>query len=179
VILPLIIVSALTSTFCYYIEPGSFYLRDLIEKGQYMRPGTDAKVLSDLSVRELVETDYHTVAGNMLLKDFIEEIKQSQKYLFPVEDHVNSKYLGVIFIDRIRPYLYDSQMHTVLMAEQVMETNIPQVAPDDELADVLSIMENARLSSLPVVQNGRFIGMLSKSVLLDHYRKELIVQTGG
>ncbi|MGD9366055.1 MAG: chloride channel protein [Desulfobacteraceae bacterium] len=178
VILPLIIVSALTSTFCYYLEPGSFYLRDLIEKGQYMRPGTDAKVLSDLSVRELVETDYHTVAGNMLLKDFIEVIKQSQKYLFPVEDHVDSRYLGVIFIDRIRPYLYDSHMHAVLMAEQVMETNIPQVAPDDELADVLNIMENARLSSLPVVENGRFVGMLSKSVLLDHYRKELIVQTG-
>jgi CIC family chloride channel protein len=178
VILPLIIVSALTSTFCYYIEPGSFYLRDLIEKGQYMRPGTDAKVLSDLSVRELIETDYHTVAGNMLLKDFIEVIKQSQKYLFPVEDHVDSRYLGVIFIDRIRPYLYDSHMHTVLMAEQVMETNIPQVTPDDELADVLNIMENVRLSSLPVVENGRFIGMLSKSVLLDHYRKELIVQTG-
>ena len=32
VILPLIIVSALTSTFCYYIEPASFYLRDLIKK---------------------------------------------------------------------------------------------------------------------------------------------------
>jgi CIC family chloride channel protein len=44
VILPLIIVSALTSTFCYYIEPASFYLRDLIEKGQYMLPGTDARV---------------------------------------------------------------------------------------------------------------------------------------
>lgn len=178
VILPLIIVSALTSTFCHYIEPGSFYLRDLIEKGQYLRPGTDARVLADLSVRELVETDYLAVPGNMLLKDFIDVIKHSQKYLFPVEDHTDSRYLGMIFIDRIRPYLYDSQMHTVLMTEQVMEINVPQVDLDDELADVLNIMENARLSSLPVVANGRFVGMLSKSVLLDYYRKELIVQTG-
>jgi CIC family chloride channel protein len=178
VILPLIIVSALTSTFCHYIEPGSFYLRDLIEKGQYLRPGTDARVLSDLSVRELVETDYLAVPGNMLLKDFIDVIKYSQKYLFPVEDHTDSHYLGMIFVDRIRPYLYDSQMHTVLMTEQVMEINVPQIDPDDELADVLNIMENARLSSLPVVANGRFVGMLSKSVLLDYYRKELIVQTG-
>jgi CIC family chloride channel protein len=178
VILPLIVVSALTSTFCHYIEPGSFYLRDLIERGQYLRPGTDARVLSDLSVRELVETDYHTVPGNMLLKEFIEVITHCQKYLFPVEDHTDNRYLGMIFIDRIRPYLFDPQMHTVLMAEQVMETNVPRVAPDDELSDVLNIMENARLSSLPVVENGRFVGMVSKSVLLDHYRKELIVQTG-
>jgi CIC family chloride channel protein len=178
VILPLIIVSALTSTFCHYIEPGSFYLRDLIEKGQYLRPGTDARVLSDLSVRELVETDYLAVPGNMLLKDFIDVIKHSQKYLFPVEDHDDSRYLGMIFIDRIRPYLYDTQMHTMLMTEQVMEINVPQIDPDDELSDVLNIMEYARLSSLPVVENGRFVGMLSKSVLLDYYRKELIVQTG-
>jgi CIC family chloride channel protein len=178
VILPLIIVSALTSTFCYYIEPASFYLRDLIEKGQYMRPGTDAKVLSDLSVRELVETDYLPVPGNMVLKDFIEVIKHSQKYLFPVEDHLDGQYLGMIFIDRIRPYLFDSQMLNVLVTEQVMEVRVPRVSPDDDLADVLNIMENTRLSKLPVVDNGRFVGMLSKSLLLDHYRKELIVQTG-
>jgi CIC family chloride channel protein len=178
VILPLIIVSALTSTFCYYIEPASFYLRDLIEKGQYMRPGTDAKVLSDLSVRELVETDYLPVPGNMVLKDFIEVIKHSQKYLFPVEDHLDGQYIGMIFIDRIRPYLFDSQMLNVLVTEQVMEARVPRVSPDDELADVLNIMENTRLSKLPVVDNGRFVGMLSKSLLLDHYRKELIVQTG-
>ncbi len=178
VILPLIIVSALTSTFCYYIEPASFYLRDLIEKGQYMRPGTDAKVLSDLSVRELVETDYLPVPGNMVLKDFIEVIKHSQKYLFPVEDHLDGQYIGMIFIDRIRPYLFDSQMLNVLVTEQVMEARVPRVSPDDELADVLNIMENTRLSKLPVVDNGRFVGMISKSLLLDHYRKELIVQTG-
>jgi CIC family chloride channel protein len=178
VILPLIIVSALTSTFCYYIEPASFYLRDLIEKGQYLRPGTDARVLSDLTVRELVETDYLTVPGDMLIKDFIDAIKYSHRYLFPVEDRDSSCYLGMIFIDRIRPYLFDFQMHGVLMTEQVMEINVPTVKPDDELADVLSLMQREGLSSLPVVENNRFLGMLSKSVLLDHYRKELIVQTG-
>ncbi len=178
VILPLIIVSALTSTFCYYIEPTSFYLRDLIEKGQYMLPGTDARVLSDLTVRELVETDYLSVPNDMLLKEFIDVIKHSHRYLFPVQDRDTSKYVGMIFIDRIRPYLFDPHMHAVLMTEQVMDRAVPAVKPDDELADVLNLMERSRLSSLPVVESNRFVGMLSKSVLLDHYRKELIVQTG-
>ena len=178
VILPLMIVSALTSTFCYYIEPGSFYLRELIERGQYLRPGTDARVLSDLTVRELVETDNLTVPGDMLLKDFIEAIKYSRHYLFPVVDRNTSRYLGMIFIDRIRPYLFDPQMHAVLITEQVMETTVPNVSPDEEVSDVLNLMERSQLSALPVVENGRFVGMLSKATLLDHYRKELIVQTG-
>ena len=48
VILPLIIVSAISTTICHYMEPASFYLKDLVEKGQLMRPGTDARVLLQL-----------------------------------------------------------------------------------------------------------------------------------
>jgi CIC family chloride channel protein len=178
VILPLIIVSTLTSTFCHYIEPGSFYLRELIEKGQYMRPGTDARVLSDLTIHELIEYDHTTVYSDTLLKDFIEVYKQSPHDFFAVEDRGSSRYVGMILPDRIRPFLFDAQMHSVLIVEQVMETRIPQIHPDDDLSDVLNLMDHARLHSLPVVENQRFIGMLSKATLLDHYRKELVVQTG-
>lgn len=179
VILPLIIVSALTSTFCYYIEPASFYLKELIEKGQYLLPGTDARVLSDLTVRELVDTEVAVVPNDMLLSQFIDMIIHSHHTQFPVEDRGSSRYLGMIYVHKIRPYLFDAHMHAMLMAEQVMDGNIPQVNPDDDLADVIAIMESRRLDSLPVVENHRFVGMLSKSALLDHYRKELIVQTGA
>ena len=178
VILPLIIVSTLTSTFCHYIQPGSFYLRDLIEKGQYLRPGTDARVLSDLTVRELIEYDHRTVHSDMLFSELVDVIKSSQHHHFPVEDRESGRFLGMIFLDRIRPYLYDPQMHSVLILEQVMETHVPSVQPDEELSDVLNRMDQAQMQILPVVDNERFIGMLSKATLLDHYRKELVVQTG-
>ena len=178
VILPLIIVSTLTSTFCHYIESGSYYLRDLIEQGQYLRPGTDARVLSDMTVAELVDSDRLVIPGDMLLKDFIEEIKYSHQYTFPVIDRHTSHYLGIVFLDRVRPYLFDMQMHNVLIVEQIMETNVPTVKPDDDLAEVLNRMEEIGVYILPVVENRHFVGMLAKATLLDHYRKELIVQTG-
>jgi CIC family chloride channel protein len=179
VILPLIVVSTLTSTLCFYIEPGSYYLRELIEKGQYLRPGTDARVLSDLTVAELVESGYRSVPGDMLLRELVTLLEHSRGYLFPVHEPGSGRYLGMVFVDRIRPYLFDPQMHAVLIMEQIMETDVPTVRGGDELADVLNLMETQGLSALPVVENERFVGMLSKAVLLDHYRKELIVQTGG
>lgn len=179
VVLPLIIVSALTSTFCYYIEPASFYLRDLIEKGQFLRPGTDARVLSDLTVRELVDKVTTTVPGDMLLRDFLPILEGSRQHRFPVVDRHSGNYQGIIYVDRIRPYLFDSQMHAVLMVEQVMDESVPTVSTDDELADVLGLMERRGLNTLPVVEKHHFVGMLSKSTLLDHYRKELIVQAGN
>jgi chloride channel protein, CIC family len=177
VILPLIVVATLTSLGCYYFEPGSFYLRELIEKGQYSRPGTDARVLSDLTVAELVETGYPRIAGDMVLSDFVRIIENSRRYHFPVEDRTDGRYLGLIFVDHIRPYLFDPQMHPIVMMEQLMES-VPTVRLGDNLPDVLDLMDREGFSALPVVEEQRFVGMLSKATVLDHYRKELIVQTG-
>jgi len=178
VILPLIIVSALTSTFCYYIEPGSFYLRELIEKGQYMPPGTDARVLSDLTVGELVEAGHIDVPGDMVLGEFVTILKQSEARVFPVVERNTSRFLGIVLVDRVRAYLFDRQMHSVLIVEQIMESNVPTVRSDDELADVINLMESKGFDALPVVDQQQFVGMISKATLLDHYRKELIVQAG-
>jgi chloride channel protein, CIC family len=177
VILPLIIVATLTSTFCYYFEPGSFYLRELIETGQYSRPGTDTRVLSDMTVAELVDTDYTRIRGDMLLSEFVKIIERTGRYHFPVEDR-DGRYQGLVLVDRIRPYLFDPQLHLVVVMEQIMETAVPTVRLADEMADVLGLMEREGLSALPVVEEQHFVGMLSKATVLDHYRKELIVQTG-
>ena len=48
---------------------------------------------------------------------------------------------------------------------------------DDELSEILHRMEAQRMNNIPVVANGKFIGMLSKTTLLEHYREELIAQT--
>ena len=177
VILPLIIVSAISTSLCHYIEPASFYLRDLVEKGQLMRPGTDARVLADLEVRELLETDCISVHNDMLLRDFVDIVKQSRRNLFPVENRQNGHFQGMIYMDDIRPYLFDPLMYDTVLVGQLMDTRVKTVSPDDDVVEVLEQMDADRLFNMPVVVNNRFVGMISKSTLLDQYRKELMVQT--
>lgn len=176
VILPLIIVSAVSTTLCHYIEPASFYLKDLVEKGQLLRPGTDARVLSDLSVEELLEKDCIRVNQNMRLRDFIGIIKKSHRNHFPVEEEKTGRFLGMIHLDDIRPYLFNPGMYDVVMLGQIM-TKADAVSPDEDLQRILQKMDAKRLFSMPVVANDRFLGMISKATLLDQYRKELMVQT--
>lgn len=179
VIVPLIIVSVLTATFCHYLEPGSFYLRELIERGDYMRPGTDARVLADLKVQEVMTAEPVSVPNDMLLGDFVNLLEQTPGLVYPVYDCDSGDYLGMVFADRIRPYLFDPRMHTMLIVEQLMADDIPAVQAGDDLAGALELMDAHGLQHLPVVAGHRCIGVLSKEKLLDHYRKELIVQTGG
>jgi len=178
VILPLIIVSAISTTLCHWIEPASFYLKDLVDLGHLLRPGTDARVLSDMTVRELIEKDCITVKQNMLLREFINIVQQSRRNYFPVENEANNHFLGMIHLDDIRPYLFNPVMYDTVLIGQIMDTNVEVVHPDDDLSEILSRMDEQHLFSMPVVANNRFIGLVSKATLLDKYRKELMVQTG-
>lgn len=177
VILPLIVVSALSSTVCHFIEPASFYFRELVEKGQLLRPGTDARVLSDLSVRELLEKDCICVHPDTLLRDFIPVVRRSRRNYFPVEDRNSGRFLGMIHLDSIRPYLFNTAMYDAVILEQIMDTDVDTIHPDDDLSEVLRTMDERKLFSMPAVSNKRFRGMISKATLLDQYRKELRVQT--
>ncbi len=177
VILPLIIVSAISTTGCHYLEPASFYLKDLVERGQLLRPGTDARVLSDLTVSEVLETDCITVTRDMRLRDFIEIVKQSHRNHFPVEDGRTGTFVGMIHLDDIRLYLFDPIMYDAVILEQIMDPYVDTVQPEDDLGEVLRRMDEKRLFSMPVIAKNRFVGMISKATLLDQYRKELRVQT--
>lgn len=177
VILPLIVISSLSATLCYYFEPASFYMKDLIERGQLLRPGTDGRVLSDLSISELLEKDCIAVTPDMPLREFVDLITRSRRNYFPVEDPETRAFLGMVKFDDIRPYLFDAMMYDAVFVEQIMDTRGPVVHTGDDLADVLRIMDARGLFSLPVLSNKRFVGMISKATLLDQYRKELMVQT--
>jgi CIC family chloride channel protein len=178
VILPLIVVSAVSTTLCHYIEPASYYLKDLVEQGQLLRPGTDARVLTDLSIQELLETDYICVDPNMRLADFIDVVKSSRRSHFPVEDPQSKQFIGLIDLADIRPFLFDTAMHPAVLTGQLVNKKVQTVSLHDDLSEVLQKMDQARLLSMPVVGDNRFLGMVSKATLLDKYRKELMVQTG-
>ncbi len=177
VILPLIIVSAISATLCQYIEPSSFYLKELVDRGHLLRPGTDARVLSDLSIKELLETDCIRVSQNMTLREFIKIVETSRRNYFPVEDEATGEFVGMLHLDDIRPYLFNRMLYDAVLVGQIMDPNVETISPDEDLTDVLHKMDSEKLFSMPVVTNKRFIGMISKATLLDKYRKELMVQT--
>ncbi|MBF0202019.1 MAG: chloride channel protein [Desulfamplus sp.] len=177
VMLPLIIVSALSTTMTHYFEPASFYLKELSEKGQLLRPGTDSRVLADISIREVIEKDCISVHPGMLLREFLYTVKRSTRNYFPVEDPETGRFLGMMRLDQIKPYFFNSVMYDTVIVEQIMEANPETVQYDDDLTEVLNRMDQKGEFSIPVVSDGKFVGMISKATLLDKYRDELKVQT--
>jgi CIC family chloride channel protein len=176
-ILPLILVSSISSTMSQYLEPASFYFKELMERGQFMRPGTDARILSDLSLKEIIDINYVKVSENMVFRDFINIIKLSEQNFFPVIEDETEIYLGVIQISAIRKYVLDPDMYDMVFLNQIMDTEVATASLEDDLQDVLDMMDLHNMDNIPVVENDRFIGMITKTKILDLYRRELIMQT--
>jgi CIC family chloride channel protein len=175
VLASVVLVSVLSTTMSGIFEPLSFYHKDLVRKGLLLRARTDARVLSEIRVVELLEKDCRIVSPSMKLGDFVRLVATSKRNYFPVEND-DKEFLGIVKLDTVRSFLFDRMLYDSVLVEEIMETDIPTIHPDDSLADVISTMDSISAFSLPVVEHGRFLGLISKATLLDHYRLEMAAQ---
>ena len=110
----------------------------------------------------------------MLLGEFVEVFKHAHRNYFPVVNK-EQQCVGVVFLDDVRSYLFDSQLYPLVTMGTIMR-NLPNIDLQEPTDEALEKFEMSQVWSLPVVENGRFLGMLSKSTLFDHYRRELQIQ---
>jgi CIC family chloride channel protein len=176
-ILPLLIVSFLAATLVKLAEKNSIYVQELVRKGMLVRPRTDAHILSDLRVDELLEKDCTRIRPDMTLEQMVPVIQKSRRNYFPVEDRESGKFLGMVTFDDIKPYLFTQNLLPTIIVEEVMRTDLLLVDRKDRVVDILKKFDMSESWSLPVVEEDRFVGLISKATLLDHYRKELLAQT--
>jgi CIC family chloride channel protein len=176
-ILPLILVAAISATLCHWLEPVSFYYEKLVSRGELLRPRTDARLLADLDVSELIERECIVVNENTRLREMIPIIGQVSQDFFPVQDSKTGDFLGVTRLDHIRPYLFNQALYDAVIMAEIMDIHVPRVSPRDDIKTVIELMDKTHAQSLPVVHLNKFLGMVSKVTILDRYRKELVVQS--
>ena len=148
-----------------------------MEKGFLRRPRTDARILADIDIEELLEKDFVPVNPEMLLVDVIPAIIQSKRNYFPVIDKKTGIYQGIVDLNSIKSYIFEPELRHSIIVEEVMQMNFPPVSIKDSMIDILNKFDISNAWSLPVISDKKFIGLVSKSRILDHYRKELKAQT--
>lgn len=176
-ILPLLLVSFLTYTIVKLVEKHSIYHHELVQKGFLLRPRTDKRILAEIQPAELLETDLITISPNMLLKDLVPIIERSRRNYFPVEDPETENFLGMVYLNDIKSYLFNPTLQNSIIVEEIMQTDLTIVSLTANMTDILKIFDTTGAWSLPVVEGNKFFGLISKATLLDHYRKELKVET--
>ena len=174
-ILPLMLTASSAMVVSSFFEIGSVYTQDLIKQGSLIKRGTDRYLLHHLNIGDILDKDFITIREDLLLRNFIEEFKKARRNYFPVLNKEN-KCVGVVFLDDIRPHLFDRSLYDLVTMGSVMR-NLPLISLNEPISAALDKFETSKAWSLPVVEGDQFLGMLSKSTLFDHYRRELQIQS--
>lgn len=167
--LPLLIVSSLSYMTIKAFVPYSIYSMRLAKRGELMTHAKDKQVLNLLSIKSVVETDFKEVHPEMTLKDMVDTIATSNRNLFPVTDK-EGQLKGVVLLDDIRNIMFRTDLYRKMTVSRFMAMPPARIELGDTMANVMKIFDKTHAWNLPVVDNGRYVGFVSKSKIFNSYR---------
>ncbi|MCB0736221.1 MAG: chloride channel protein, partial [Bacteroidetes bacterium] len=175
-IIPLMIVSALSYATVRYFEKNSHYTHELAKKGQILFHDKDKTVLNILKLEKLVETEFTAVDVNGTLRDITEAVSNSKRNIYPVLG-ANQKYYGVVALDDIRQLMFKQEALDTVTVKDIMHRPQHYVTYGETMEDVMKKFEESGYWNLPVLEGEKYIGFLSKSKIFGHYRNLLKKET--
>lgn len=170
--LPLLIVSTLSYMTIRIFEPYSIYTMRLAKKGELLTHEKDKAVLTLLKVDNLIETDFKAVHPEMSLKEVVDIIATSSRNLFPVIDS-DGMLKGVVLLDDIRNIMFRSDLYRKMTVRRFMSMPPAKIDITDSMDKVMNTFDKTNAWNLPVVQDGKYIGFVSKSKIFNSYRRVL------
>lgn len=171
--LPLMLVSAVAYSTNSYFEKYSFYTSKLIKSGDLIPShDKDKQVLSLISIEKMIETDLLQIHPSQSLEDLVSLIKKSKRNIFPVVNE-NDELKGIITLDDVREIMFDPDSQKSLIAETLMHRPPETVQSNEKMSDVMAKFEKTGAWNLPVIDNGKYVGIVSKSRIFNAYRTKL------
>lgn len=171
--IPLMIVSALSMTVTHLFEPLSMDSKKLSAMLRGSIETRDKFLLSKLDVSELIETNFSVVNPEDDLQALIRVIAQSNRNIFPVVDE-NQNLLGIVHLDKIRSVVFDPTRNPAITVRELMSKPAAVIQANENLHQVLNKFEETKSWNLPVIDQEKYVGFLSKSSILTRYRNELL-----
>ena len=170
--LPLLIVSTISYGTIKIFEPYSIYTMRLARRGELLTHQKDKAVLTLLKVNNVIETDFLSVKPDMNLKQMVDVISQSKRNLFPVLNE-QQELIGVVLLDEIRNIMFRPDLYKRLYVSKFMSIPPARIDVSDSMDKVMKQFDDTGAWNLPVVDNGRYVGFVSKSKIFNSYRRVL------
>jgi CIC family chloride channel protein len=169
---PLMLVSAISYMTISYFEKYSIYTKNLIERGHYIPHDKDKQLLATMNVARVIEKDLLTIKPDQKLKDLVKHVRKSKRNIFPVVDDENIL-VGIIMLDDIRNIMFDETAREEITISSLMKQPPAFVSSKDSMQAVMNTFERYGVWNLPVIDQGRYVGFVSKSRIFNTYRLKL------
>jgi chloride channel protein, CIC family len=172
---PLMIVSAFSYFISRYFEPYSIYTKRLAARGLLLTQNKDKTILARMKLRKLIETDFIPVRPTDTLGQLVDTFANSKRNMFPVLDE-SGQLIGLVQLETIREIMFQTERYDSTFVSDLMTK--PEITIDvgESMVEVMRIFEQFHAWNIPVTENGNYLGFVSKSTMLTHYRSKMAKQ---
>jgi len=171
--IPLIV----TASSCYltakYFEKDSIYTKELRSKGEALTHHKDRNILTLLKIDRVIEKDCISLQTSDSLRQIVELFRKYDRNLFPVLGKEN-ELLGMVMLNDIRDKMFVSELlDTTFVIDYYMQ---PPMVIDyyDSFERIMKVFDDTQAWNLPVIKEGKFAGIISRSKLYSEYRKLMV-----
>lgn len=154
------------------MEPYSIYARRLAIRGDLITHNKDKAVLTLMKLNKVIETDLKTISVDATLGGLVKVVSRSSRNIFPVTDE-NGALLGIVLLDDIRKIMFNQNLYDTTFVRDFMTTPPTIVEISDPMDVVMRKFEDTHAWNLPVIENGKYVGFVSKAKIFNTYRRVL------
>lgn len=169
---PLMLASTISYGTTRTFVKNSVYTVQLAKRGELMTHHKDRNILLMMKISELIETDFIPIRADSTLRDLVNVITKSHRNIFPVLDEEN-RMKGIVKLDDIRNIMFNQDMYDVTRVSDLMITPEWTIQTNDPMEEVARQFSISGRYNLPVLEDGKYLGFVSRARVFSSYREML------
>ena len=168
-IVPLMIVSALAYVINRLFFSHSIYTNSVAEKGVVMTHNKDKSILNMMVINQLIETNFSPIDPDCLFRDLLPLVSSSKRNIFPVVDK-KGHFCGHVLFDDVRSILFDESYYDQSIQNFAVLPDYV-IHPEESMEEIVQKFQKSGKYNIPVIQNGQYMGYISRANVFSAYRK--------
>jgi chloride channel protein, CIC family len=168
--MPMIITSIVAFVTIIRFEPHSIYTKRLALTGELLTHHKDKSVLRLMELKNLIETDFEIISPDAKLGELVNAISKSHRNLFPVVDN-EGILCGMVKLDDVRSIIFNSYLYNKVKIKDLMYMPEHFISSTDSMEEVVGKFESSDRFNLAVIDNGKYLGFISRAKVFSIYRK--------
>jgi len=169
---PLIISSLISYITIIQFETHSIYTKRLALNGDLITHHKDNAVLHFMKVGGLIDTNFQIVPPEASLGDLTKIIIKSKRDLFPVVDS-QGMMKGMLKMTDIRDIIFKHELYDKVYVKDIMYMPEFYISPRDSMSKVAEKFESSNHYNLAVIDEGKYVGFISRARVFSIYRNEI------
>ncbi|MDP2335982.1 MAG: chloride channel protein [Bacteroidota bacterium] len=168
-LVPLIISATVAYVTITRFEPHSIYSKRLAEVGELVTHHKDRAAMHFMEVQELIETDFTILSPDLTLGQMTYFIARSKRDLFPVVDE-KGVMKGMIKMNDIRNMMFEQDLYEKIKVRDLMYMPEFFISPHDPMDVVVEKFRTCKRFNLAVLDQGKYVGFISRARVFSVYR---------